>query len=265
MVMVQKLIQQDASITLGYWGIRGLGQPIRLLLICAEVPFSEIRLGVLQDGTLLNKDEEDEDWASVRSTLTAPFPNLPYLIDTSGSTPHTLTQSNTILRYLARRLDYYGDSELERTEIDLLQDEAYDFRNEIIKTAYTLGEEYPNLYEHFSTHTLPRYLNSFESYLAEREDKTFFVGSRLSLVDFVLYELLWQMTLMVPNSITESGSPNLLATSERSKQYRKLQHTKKVKITSNALSTARGRLSHKQQAAGDHNTSLAFFTSSTCR
>ena len=209
MVMVQKLIQQDASITLGYWGIRGLGQPIRLLLICAEVPFSEIRLGVLQDGTLLNKEEEDEDWASVRSTLTAPFPNLPYLIDSSGSTPNTLTQSNAILRYLARQLDFYGDSESERTEIDVLQDEAYDFRNEIIQTTYTLGEEYTEVYEHFSTHTLPRYLNSFESYLARREDKIFFVGSRLSVVDFILYELLWQMTLMVPNSITDTSWPTL--------------------------------------------------------
>jgi len=209
--MVQKLIQENADITLGYWGIRGLAQPIRFLLVCADVSFSEIRLGVLQDGTLLNKDEEDKDWANVRSTLTVPFQNLPYLIDSRGNTTVTLTQSNAILRYLARQLDFYGDSESERTEIDVLQDEAYDFRNEIIQTAYTLGEEYSNLYEHFSTHTLPRYLNSFENYLATREDKNFFVGRRLSLVDFVLYELLWQMTLMVPHSITGSCRPSLFA------------------------------------------------------
>ena len=56
--MVQKLIQENADITLGYWGIRGLGQPIRFMLIAADVPFSEIRLGVLQDGTLLNENKE---------------------------------------------------------------------------------------------------------------------------------------------------------------------------------------------------------------
>ena len=207
--MVQKLIQEHADITLGYWGIRGLGQPIRLLLVEAGVPFSEVRLGVLQDGTLLNKDKEDEDWANLRSTLTMPFPNLPYLIDSSGSTPVQLTQSNAILRYLARNLDFYGDSESERTEIDVLQDEAYDFRNEIIKTAYTLGEEYTDVYENFSTNTLPCYLNSFDSYLGAREDKNFIVGNRLSVVDFVLYELFWQMTLMVPNSITDTSWPTL--------------------------------------------------------
>ena len=122
-----------------------------------------------------------------------------------------LSQSNAILRYLARSLDFYGDSSSERTEIDVLQDQAYDFRNEIIETAYTLGEEYPAVYENFSAHVMPRYLNSFESYLAGRENNRFFVGSRLSLVDFILYELLWQMTLMVPGSITESERSTLFA------------------------------------------------------
>ena len=134
--MVQKLAQENAEITLGYWGIRGLGQPIRFLLVCADVPFSEVRLGVLQDGTLLNENKEGEDWGSVRSTLDMPFPNLPYLIDTSWISPVRLSQSNAILRYLARRFDYYGDSETDRVEIDILQDEAYDFRNEIIDCVF---------------------------------------------------------------------------------------------------------------------------------
>ena len=209
--MVQKLIQENADITLGYWGIRGLGQPIRFLLVSADVPFSEVRLGVLQDGTLLNENKEGEDWGRVRSKLDMPFPNLPYLIDTSGAFPVSLSQSNAILRYLARRFDFYGDSETDRIEIDVLQDEAYDFRNEIIDTAYTLGEDYAAVFEQFSTNTLPHYLDSFEAYLAGRDNKNFFVGSRLSLVDFVLYELFWQMTLMVPNSITESNRPTLFA------------------------------------------------------
>ena len=195
--MVQKLVEENAEITLGYWGIRGLAQPIRFLLVCAGVPFSEVRLGVLQDGTLLAEDKEDEDWGRVRSTLVMPFPNLPYLIDTSRAPPVSLSQSNAILRYLARRFDYYGDAETDRIEI--------------IETAYTLGEGYGAAYENFSTNTLPRYLDNFEACLGGRENRRFFVGNRLSLVDFVLYELFWQMTLMVPNSITESSRPTLFA------------------------------------------------------
>ena len=207
--MVQKLTQENSDITLGYWGIRGLAHPIRLLLISADVPFSEVRLGVMQDGTQLHENKEGDDWQSVRSTLDMPFPNLPYLIDTSRGSTVRLSQSNAILRYLARCFNFYGDSETDRCEIDVLQDEAYDFRNEIIDTAYTLGEEYAAVFEHFSNNALPHYLDSFETYLTSRDDKDFFVGSRLSLVDFVLYELFWQMTLMVPNSITDSSRPTL--------------------------------------------------------
>jgi hypothetical protein len=145
-------------------GIRGLAQPIRYLLISADVPFSEIRLGVLQDSTPLSEDEENEEWEVVRSTLDMPFPNLPYLIDTSGGSRVCLSQSNAILRYLARRFNFYGGSESERIEIDVLQDEAYDFRNEIINTVYTSVENYASVFEQFSTNIVPRYLNSFETY-----------------------------------------------------------------------------------------------------
>jgi glutathione S-transferase len=209
--MAQKLNQKDADLTLGYWGIRGLAQPIRFLLVTEGVSFSEVRLGVAEDGSQLNETDEDEDWAKVRSTLDMPFPNLPYLIDVSQNPPIHLSQSNAILRYLARRFDYYGDTDSERTEIDVLQEEAYDFRNQIVGTAYTLGEGYSAAYENFSTRILPGYLDSFETYLNNRNQKNYFVGNRLSLVDFVLYELFWQMTLMVPNSISQSNRPTLYA------------------------------------------------------
>ncbi len=209
--MPQQLIDEHARLTLGYWGIRGLAQPIRFLLVCAQVPFSEVRLGVFQDGTLMTEAQEEEDWQSLRGTLDMPFPNLPYLIDSGENPPLQLTQSNAILRFLARRYDFYGDTESERVKIDVLQDEAYDFRNAIINTAYTRGDDYTAAYEHFAAHTLPKYLDGFESYLAARRNPLFFVGSRLSLVDFVLYELLWQMTLMVPVSISAHTRPTLLA------------------------------------------------------
>ena len=205
------LNRREADITLGYWGIRGLGQPIRFLLVAAQVPFSEVRLGVFDDGRLMNEAQEDEDWAQVRASLDMPFPNLPYLIDTSALPPVQLSQSNAILRYLARRFDFYGDSEEERSRIDVLQDEAYDFRNEIIETAYTLGDAYEEKIARFKTDILAYYLDGFERYLKTREQRQYFVGSRLSLVDFVLYELLWQMTVMVPGCISETNRPALFA------------------------------------------------------
>ena len=207
--MVQRIEQEHARLELGYWAIRGLGQPIRFLLAYAEAPFTEVRLGVNQDGSL--SEDESLDWTAHRDTLDVSFPNLPYLIDSSGPTEIRLTQSNAVIRHLARRFDLYGDTEADRIAIDLLQDEAYDYRNWIVKTAYTLGDGYPAAFAEFTETAVPRFLDGFERYLANREIDTHFVGTRTSLVDFILFELIWQSSVMVPGSVAKTNRPHLFA------------------------------------------------------
>ena len=205
--MVQRIEQAGAEFELGYWAIRGLGQPIRFLLAHAEVAFSEVRLGVNQDGSIVA--DESHDWTTHKDTLSVPFPNLPCLIDSSGPAEVRLTQSNAIMRYLARRFDYYGDTASDQICIDVLQDEAYDLRNSIVKTVYTLGAEYEAAFDEFTSTAVPRYLDGFESYLSKRGIHTHFVGARISLVDFILYELIWQVSIMVPGSVTDTHRPSL--------------------------------------------------------
>ena len=205
--MVQRIEQAGAEFELGYWAIRGLGQPIRFLLAHAEVAFSEVRLGVNQDGSIIA--DESHDWATHKDTLSVPFPNLPYLIDSSGPAEVQLTQSNAVMRYLARRFGYYGDTASDQICIDVLQDEAYDLRNSIVETVYTLGAEYKAVFDEFTSTAVPRYLDGFESYLSKRGIHTHFVGTRISLVDFILYELIWQVSIMVPGSVTDTHRPSL--------------------------------------------------------
>ena len=207
--MAKRVNQVGTELELGYWAIRGLGQPIRFLLAHAEVAFSEVRLGVNQDGS--GVADESHDWEIHKGTLSMPFPNLPYLIDSSGPTKIQLTQSNAVMRYLARRFDYYGDTESDQIWIDILQDEVYDFRNLIISTAYTLGTEYQVAFNEFTSTAVPRYLDGFENYLSNRGIHTHFVGSRISLVDFILYELIWQVSTMVPGSVTNIHRVSLWA------------------------------------------------------
>ena len=205
--MVQRIEQAGAEFELGYWAIRGLGQPIRFLLAHAEVAFSEVRLGVNQDGSIVA--DGSHDWATHKDTLSVPFPNLPYLIDSSGPAEVRLTQSNAVMRYLARRFDYYGDTASDQICIDVLQDEAYDLRNSIVETVYTLGAEYKAVFDEFTSTAVPRYLDGFESYLSNRGIHTHFVGTRISLVDFILYELIWQVSIMVLGSVTDTHRPSL--------------------------------------------------------
>jgi glutathione S-transferase len=207
--MTQFIQSDGAKFELGYWCIRGLGQPIRFLLVYADVQFSETRLGIDDDGRILDYEEEGEDWSVVKAALDMPFPNLPYLIDRSGPDVIQVAQSNAILRYLARRFDFYGDSESDRIEIDVMQEEAYDFRNKIVKTAYTLGEECQSAFDEFKKTAVPRHLDGLEKYLSQRNNQTCFVGNRISLVDFVLYELIWQVSLMVPGSVSTVNRPVL--------------------------------------------------------
>ena len=210
--MVQRLENHEAKIELGYWAIRGLGQPIRFLLAFAEIPFSEVRLGANQDGTLItDKSVESADWDEHKKTLEFPFPNLPYLIDKSGPGELHLTQSNAVMRHLGRRFDLYGDSESDRAAIDVLQDEAYDYRNWIIETTYVEQTEYPKTLSEFIATAIPRYVDRFEQYLQSTGTTSHFVGKRISLVDFILYELIWQTSVMIPDSITVNNRPSLFA------------------------------------------------------
>ena len=151
--MVQRIEQAGAEFELGYWAIRGLGQPIRFLLAHAEVAFSEVRLGVNQDGSIVA--DESHDWTTHKDTLSVPFPNLPFLIDSSGPAEVRLTQSNAVMRYLARRFDYCGDTASDQICIDVLQDEAYDLRNSIVETVYTLGAEYKAVFDEFTSTAVP--------------------------------------------------------------------------------------------------------------
>jgi len=83
-------------VVLGYWAIRGLAQPIRMLLEYSSIPYEEKRFE--QGGA---PDFDKTCWTDVKDTVLGdyPFPNLPFLID--GDI--TVTQSNAIVRHVARR------------------------------------------------------------------------------------------------------------------------------------------------------------------
>ena len=207
--MPQTIEHEDATLVLGYWAIRGLAQPIRFLLTYAEAAFTEVRYGLNDDGT--TPDDPRADWLDNKAGIGLPFPNLPYLIDTGAAGEIRATQSNSVMRYLARCFDLYGNDETDRVTIDVIQDEAYDFRNEIVRTAYTPEREYRDALVQFTSTTVPRYLDGFEAYLDKRDTSSHFVGERISLVDFILYELIWQTAVMVPGSTSTNNRPRLFA------------------------------------------------------
>ena len=71
---------------LGYWNIRGLVNPIRLLLGYLEVDFDET----------LYDPGDPESWFSVKETLGLALPNIPYLFDGDVQ----VTEHTAIMQYL---------------------------------------------------------------------------------------------------------------------------------------------------------------------
>ncbi|KAM6192115.1 glutathione S-transferase 2-like [Sarcoramphus papa] len=162
-------------VTLGYWDIRGLAHPIRLLLEYTETPYQErqYRPGPGEGGK--------------RGVWVSP-PHLPYLIDG----PTKLTQSNAILRYIARKHNMGGETEEEMLRVDMLENQIMDFRMSFARLCY--NPDFEKLKPAY-LEQLPGKLRELSRFLGSRP---WFAGEKLTFVDFVAYDVLDQHLMFVP-------------------------------------------------------------------
>ncbi|OPJ88987.1 glutathione S-transferase 2 [Patagioenas fasciata monilis] len=172
------------TVTLGYWDARGLTNPIRLLLEYTGTPYEErqYRLGP-------GPDFDQSEWTNEKEKLGLDFPNLPYLID--GNTK--LTQSNAILRYIARKHNMCGETEEEWQHVDLLENQITDLRTNFIMLCYSPDFEKlkPGYMEQ-----LPAKLQKLSQFLGSRK---WFVGDKITFVDFLVYDVLDQQRMFAPD------------------------------------------------------------------
>lgn len=165
---------------LGYWDIRGLGQPIRYLLAYREVDFEEKRYSCGPPPKF-----DSSQWLDEKFTLDCDFPNLPYLLDGDDV---KLTQNLAILRYLGRKydLDAAADCDLQKRRVDLMEQQVTDFRSGWVRLCYSPGfASERDGYEK----NLPNTLKAFSKFLG---DRPYFAGDRLTYVDFIAYEMFAQ-------------------------------------------------------------------------
>jgi len=183
--------------TLGYWKIRGLAQPIRLLMGYAKTDFEDVQYEVT-DG-----DFSTESWLKVKYTLGLDFPNLPYYIDGDIK----ITQSNAILRYLGRKNKLDGETEAEKVRVDIMENMTMDFRNGFVGLCYN-----PNFKDMVDGYKKKAdgFLKSFSAFLGDRK---FFAGDKLTFPDFHMYELLDQHKLF--DATLLEPYPTLLAFMKR--------------------------------------------------
>ncbi|KAG9270782.1 glutathione S-transferase Mu 3-like [Astyanax mexicanus] len=172
------------TMKLYYWDIRGAAQHIRLLLeytgakyenkfySCGEAP-----------------DYDRSSWFNDKAKLKMDFTNLPYLEDGDRKIP----QSNAIMRYIARKYNLCGETEDEKVRVDILENQATDFRNGFIRLCYMAYDNKSAYLE-----ALPGVLKQFSDFLGGRK---WFAGDKITFVDFTMYELLDQHRMFEPKCL----------------------------------------------------------------
>ncbi|XP_038235859.1 glutathione S-transferase 2-like [Dermochelys coriacea] len=177
------------GVTLGYWDIRGLAHAIRLLLEYTSTPYEDKQYCASGEGP----DYDISQWTNEKEKLGLDFPNLPYLID--GQTK--LTQSNAILRYIARKHKMAGESEEEIQRVDMLENQVMDFRLAFARICYNPDFEKLKL-EYLEQ--LPGKLKLFSQFLGDRK---WFAGEKLTYVDFLAYDVLDQHRMFTPKCLDQ--------------------------------------------------------------
>ncbi|XP_008528309.2 glutathione S-transferase Mu 3 [Equus przewalskii] len=184
----------ESSMVLGYWDIRGLAHAIRMLLEYTDTSYEEKRYTCGEA-----PDYDRSQWLDAKFKLDLAFPNLPYLMDGKNK----ITQSNAILRYIARKHNMCGETEEEKIRVDIMENQIMDFRMQLTKLCYSADLEKlkPQYLEQ-----LPGQLKQFSLFLGKF---SWFAGEKLTFVDFLTYDVLDQNRVFEPRCLDEF--PNLKA------------------------------------------------------
>ncbi|XP_063480594.1 glutathione S-transferase Mu 4 isoform X2 [Symphalangus syndactylus] len=142
-------------------------------------------------------DYDRSQWLSEKFKLGLDFPNLPYLIDGA----HKITQSNAILRYIARKHNLCGETEEEKIRVDILENEAMDVSNQLARVCYS--PDFEKLKPEY-LQGLPTMVQHFSQFLGKRP---WFVGDKITFVDFLAYDVLDLHRIFEPKCL--DAFPNL--------------------------------------------------------
>jgi glutathione S-transferase len=166
------------SYKLVYFPVRGRAQATEYLCADNDIKLEKEIVGM-------------GDWTAKKPTVI--FGQLPVLFDGKFE----IAQSNAILRHLARKHGLYGKDETEATQIDMINDCQEDLRLTYLKLIY---QQYDTEKDNYIK-SLPEKLALFEKALGRNNGGSgFFVGSKVSFLDYTMFDLLDNLTVLAPHS-----------------------------------------------------------------
>jgi len=181
--------------TLTYFNGRGRGEIIRLLFAAGGQDYKDVRI-------------ERADWPGTHKAG-APFGQLPVL-EVDGV---KLCQSNACARYVARKLNLAGKTEIEQAQADMIVDCLEDSAKPILQFAFEKDEtKKAEMKKKFVEEQLPQYLNHLEAMLKSNHggDK-FFVGADMTWADLAFLNFVaWTAMAGAEGQVTKHPKLNAL-------------------------------------------------------
>ncbi|KAJ1459554.1 hypothetical protein M885DRAFT_510676 [Pelagophyceae sp. CCMP2097] len=167
----------------GYWTIRGLGAPLRMICEYSEKPYTSVNCDCTE---VAGGGWDMSLWFGPKEALKAVNPrmNLPYLKDTDGT---LIAQTNACLRYLGTKYALLGETPKEQVVVDELLCEAMDLRNAMF-TVFYMGSKagLEGLLSHASLAKLEASIGA----------GPFTLGAKPNVSDFHIAELVDQLLLI---------------------------------------------------------------------
>jgi glutathione S-transferase len=159
--------------TLGYWNIRGLGAPIRYMLLYCGVEFTD---KMYRAGPPPEYDRSE--WLDEKFNLGMPFPNLPYLHDEDVK----LSETAAIMKYIAGKWkpELLGKDPAVMAELEMLSNYVIQLKITSTMPCYQ-GKSNQEIME-----AVWAPLDQLKEYLGEKE---FLTGKNVTWLDFYFFEL----------------------------------------------------------------------------
>ncbi|GMR37815.1 hypothetical protein PMAYCL1PPCAC_08010, partial [Pristionchus mayeri] len=169
------------ALQLHYFKIRGLAEPIRMMLIDNGVEFENVMF------------LKDEKWFN-ETKKTFAFGQVPCLKEGSMEIP----QSGAIIRHLARKLNLAGETEEEKVFADFFAEGLRDVHDKYCDMIY---RDYGSK-DTFLATTYPAEWAKVEALLKKHANgEKFVLGDKISYADYLLFEELDIALILSPSSL----------------------------------------------------------------
>jgi glutathione synthase/RimK-type ligase-like ATP-grasp enzyme len=179
--------------TMGYWNIRGLAAPMRMMFEYSNAVYTDKQYDVKKAGSGWDTSEwfkgDKPDLVAQNA-----FMNLPYVC--LGD--KVVTQSNACYLFIGKKLNLNGRGDDAQVRNHEILCEAFDLRNEVIAMVYatpSVSEYKTQMKKHLSEDGWCTHMGKFEGSL-KMTGTTFFCGNKPCTGDFHVWEMIDQHEMM---------------------------------------------------------------------